>query len=537
MKIVAAALFSLCLASAVSLHADDRFALAVGEHGELLVFSPHGEQVGDFTAPAIAQTVAINGGPSFQLSYGRDVNNLLTAIISPDSSHPSDLHFSVLHKRIDTDRSAVVTLTFSKALNRVSVDPGYLGLVQVNAEKTLRREIVKTPVSKPAGQASSSSTASTEKPARKAASAKNAVEKSPEKVAEKTAPAHAPVVTASAPAGDSSAPAFHSAPAPRMNTELAPRELLPATSSNGEGLVQPVSTDTTAAASPAQMTGRLAKQRLFWAEPVTTANGATPKVGPHEMKLVAVHGAVSVKTPDGQTEPGTNGLLVPSGSTIETSAHGSAAVFMGGVDSARLVPNSGVIVAQNMEGTVRHTTIDLQKGAVFSRVGRRPGETQKYEVRTPEGVAAARGTEYLDVEVDGVHVVFTNKGTVDLYVNGQLVGTVTGGKSEVGMGSMPPGKFSKREMRRVLNDVLTELQPYNVTTIQALFDYESGKATAAEIQLIQEELYGSLISDGQTADRDTFFASQIGAAVAAAVQDILPNPTSPTPLDEPVSGQ
>jgi hypothetical protein len=465
---------------------DDRFALAVGQHGDLLVFGPHGEKAGDFSPPAIAQPVAINGGPSFQVSYGRDVNNMLTAILSPDASHPSDLHFSVLNKTVDTDKQAVVTLTFSSSLNRVKVDPGYIGLVQVNSRKV--------------GVA-------------------------------KSATHHA------APAGTSSAAASsfpsHAAPAPRMNADdIAPRGLPPTSndpapegaSSNSMAIAQPVA-DAVPAGS-----GRVNKRRLFWPEPVT-AGAHAPHVGPNEMKLVAVHGSVVVKTPDGGSEKGTNGMLVPSGATVETSSNSSAAVFMGGVDSARLAPNSGVIVAQNMEGTVRHTTVDLKKGAVFSRVGKRPGETQNYEVRTPDGVAAARGTEYLvvmftfttpDGVVHNVEAVFVNEGTVPVYVNNRLVGTITGGSGTIGMGSMGSPPLTQTQLQQIEEETLTEMQGFNVTTIQALFDYESGATlTQAEKDLLAEELYGAVPTDPDFA----FTASdnQFLATVAAALHDLIPS--------------
>ena len=481
--------------------ADDRFALAVGPHGDLAVFGLHGEKVGSYTMPTIGQAVNINGGPSFQVSYGRDVNDHVSVILSPDAAHPQDLHFSVLNKAVDADKAAVVTLTFSSSLNSVKVDPGYVGVVHVNAEG-VDHELV-----------------AHQEPVR------------PVKKQSLPPPAENSSSPATAASGDS-APALHTTPAPRMNTELAPRDL-PPSSGAGSGSTSGASLVPVAGSNSEEVHTSLSKKRLFWAEPVTSPNAKLPHVGLDEMKLVAVHGSVSIRRPDGTTERGANGTLVPSGSHVVTTAGSSAAVLMGGVDSARLLPNSNVAVAQGMEGTVRHTTVDLESGTVFSRVGRRPGETQKYEVRTPQGVAAARGTEYADTLRNGIHFVFVNKGVVDLLVNGKVVATVTGVSGVIGKGAMGEPHPSEAEMERVLDEILQELQPFNVTTIQALFDYESGHATPEEIALLRSELYGSLLVDDDT----PYFNPTVAAAIPVALHDLFPQNVDAfhTKSDEPTS--
>jgi hypothetical protein len=271
-------------------------------------------------------------------------------------------------------------------------------------------------------------------------------------------------------------------------------------------------------AEPVSVSTTQAQPRLFWAEPVTSPDGSTPHVASNEMKLVAVHGSVSVKMPDGTVQHGINGMLVPPGAMVSTAAASSAAVFSGGVNSERLLPNSGMVVNQTMDGSVRHTTVDLQKGSVFARVGKRAGETQQYEVRTPDGVAAARGTEYAVTLVDGVTLVFVNSSTVQLWVNGALIETVTGKHGHISHGSMGKPTPSEAEFARVLNELLEELQPFNTTMIKALFDYESGTATAAEKALIEAELLGSLdVSDGDVG----YYLDQGGAPIPVSFQSLF----------------
>ena len=62
---------------------------------------------------------------------------------------------------------------------------------------------------------------------------------------------------------------------------------------------------------------------------------------------------------------------------------------MGGINSARLMPRCELTVTQTFDGTTRKDALDLTKGAVFSRVGKRAGEIQDYQVVTPEGSTGA----------------------------------------------------------------------------------------------------------------------------------------------------
>ena len=127
----------LMLTGAMVASAAERFSMAVGSHDLLTVFNAQGERKAELPLPAISQTVVVDG-MTFQVSYGRDADNLLTAIVAPNPTEPQDLHFNVLGKSIDTDKQAVVTLTFSKNLSSVRIDPGYIGKVEVNAHRMQR---------------------------------------------------------------------------------------------------------------------------------------------------------------------------------------------------------------------------------------------------------------------------------------------------------------------------------------------------------------------------------------------------------------
>jgi hypothetical protein len=450
---------------------DDRFAMAVGQHGDLIIFGPKGDKAADLTVPTISQSVTVNGTTTFQVSYGRDVDDRLSAIISPSAAQPADLHFTVLGKDIDADKMAVVTLTFSSTLNSVSVDPGYIGVVQVNSRHIRHHDM------------------------------------------EETAPA-----VASAPSPISEMPGPNGMPTPRVTSQMAPREM-PVASSPA------ASEPSSPAPSEAPQTSSFvpgspgAPAHLFWSEPVTGPNGVAPRVGLNQMKLVELQGSATVHTPGGGFEDATEGLIIPSGSVVTTGADSSVAVFMGGINSIRLLPDSEVGITHHMEGSVRYTVIDLHRGTAFSRIGRRDGETQHYEVRTPEGTALAKGTEIASCNLNGHFYTFIVKGTVGLFAANQFLKDISGdGGGAIGMASIPPAN----DDAQILKGILLALQPFNLKTNEIALHIQEGTATRNEFAFYTAMIYSALIEEGHQPGRQTYIAAQVGAAVTVALHDLIP---------------
>lgn len=543
--------------------ADDRFAVAVGSHDSLVIFGPKGERVAELPVPSISQPVTV-AGTSFQVSFGRDANDLLTAIFAPNSSQPQDLHFNVLNKAVDASKAAVVTLTFSSALNHVTVDPGYVGSVAVNSTSIKHhdladanyapRRVAPQPVaiSRPATELEPADTSAPPAPVHHSAPAVTHVKAPAEpqvtttsvthetaQPAVKTTAAVAPEPTSSpAPASESDT-VMHDSTPPLANhvppdTKVGNTEYPPVTAPPlvGSLLAQPPQPG----ALNQSLIGSNNKShpKLYWSEPVTPPNGTPPAVGINEMKLVEVHGPVTIKKADGDTEPGKEGMIVPSGATvITTSDASSAAVFIGGVDSARLLPHTEVKISENLKGTVRHTSIDLQTGSVFSRVGRRTGETQDYQVKTAEGVAAARGTEFADhrgLGSDGKmhHYVFVAKGTVQALMGGVEFKLVAGKFGDLGVAIMPPSD----DGNAVLIAILEALQPFNTKFNAILGRIQDGTATPAE-QAFYTALVNTFFGEQLPSILDEFddypnvLREVIPAARRALNQDLEPFGTNP----------
>ena len=450
----------------------DRFAVAVGARDMLVITGDHKTEL---PLPSISQTVRVDGA-TFQVSYGRDANGLLTAIFAPNPSQPQDLHFTVLSKSIDSDRKAVLTLSFSKNKDQVKIDPGYVGVVQVNSQKIQPDSAANFPTRNPIPDRTAS-------PSEKTTLTDSANAGGSDTVATTVAPAPAPAVSAASvpspvPPVAANAPSTVPSPAEAAKDHVSDHNPDPMQVNNANQM------PFTASATPGPSTVAVAgtpenpKQHpLFWAEPVTPPSGVPPSVGVNEMKVIEVQGSVSVTVPGGDSVTAQEGMVIPSGSRISTETGGSAAVFMGGVNSIRLLPNSEIEITQQLSDSRRTTLVNLRSGTIFSRVGHRPGETQHYEVQTPQGISVAKGTEFADSYTGGHHYVFVVKGVVDMLINNVLTGTLTALPGNLASGAMPPAT----DGNKILFSALTALQPFQSKLQAILAHIKAGTATPAEL--------------------------------------------------------
>jgi hypothetical protein len=407
----------------------ERFSIAIGSHDNLLIASPSGETVADIAGQIVGENVIV-GNTSLQVSYGRDANGHLTAVLATHDLNSVSLHFTAGGRSVDSDK-AVVTLTFSSDWKGVQIDPGYVGTVEVDSHALRTHSIaddlpitaaalastpsdvvmpdlapsatapaetisatalsspspaIATSVTTTAGSAEPSPDAVT--PAQPVAASAPASQPTPPPVVPQVAPTTSSTSTETAssttqPVGLSGAPPLLAtqlkpilAPLPNASSDTA--QPPPYESAQKRLLDNAPSIVQGGPGAPSQV-------KLFWSEPVTAPDGTAPPVSPDQIKLVEVYGMVTVTPPGGADQAGTEGMVVPSGSTVRTADGSSAALFMGGVNSARLMPRCELTVTQTLLDSVRNDVIQLQSGAVFSRIGHLPGETENYSVVTPEG--------------------------------------------------------------------------------------------------------------------------------------------------------
>lgn len=362
----------LSLLASVTASAAEMFSLAVGQKEQLIIRSPVGKEVASLPPGTIQQPIKV-GPISFTVSYGQDTNKLYSAIIAPDPNQPTSLNFSVVGNRIQADSKASVTVTFSSNLKSVSVDPGAFGSVTLNGNRL-------------GGTVATAS----QKPATRPVSTTPKPKKTPTTVPSTSAP---PVQTAS----------------------TTPSRSANGSSGNGSSASRTAMAGSTASRLMTSAFTSTPSDVRFWAEPITPPSGRLPSITASQMKLVEVRGPVTVKLPNGRSARARNGMIIPSGSSVRTTSGSSAAVFIGGANSARLTENSTAKFNHRATSDLQKTTVDLTRGCVFSKVGNKRGVRQDYKVRTPSGIAAAKGTDFATVYRSNNMYVFVVAGRVVLF--------------------------------------------------------------------------------------------------------------------------
>lgn len=127
-------------------------------------------------------------------------------------------------------------------------------------------------------------------------------------------------------------------------------------------------------------------------------------------KIIRMTGTqdVVVTLPDGSSIAGSAGLEMPVDSLIEVNA-GTRLFFKTFEGQITVVEPDSVIFLETIEVTTagkEKTVVELKSGNLVANLDPTKRGTNDYGVRTPKGVAAARGTNYT-VSVNGQNVVVT----------------------------------------------------------------------------------------------------------------------------------
>ncbi len=100
------------------------------------------------------------------------------------------------------------------------------------------------------------------------------------------------------------------------------------------------------------------------------------------------------------------GQKLAPGTTVVTGADGEAVIVTtpGAAihvqKSSRLVLRTNEFASESGKITNRRTVVDLQSGTLSALISKNDPKTTRFDVRTPQGVAAARGT-FFGVTVEG----------------------------------------------------------------------------------------------------------------------------------------
>ena len=134
---------------------------------------------------------------------------------------------------------------------------------------------------------------------------------------------------------------------------------------------------------------------------------------PQTGKVTAVAGTVNETPLGAAVRPLKEGDIVSTGSTIKTGPDSKATVTMTTTSAVQIGPNSEVLVSEIVESPENpKVLLDLKNGTIGALVN--PGGTGKmdFKIKTPSGVAVAKGAFYSVAVENGKGYVQTKEGEV-----------------------------------------------------------------------------------------------------------------------------
>lgn len=252
-----------------------------------------------------------------------------------------------------------------------------------------------------------------------------------------------------------------------------------------------------------------------------------------EATVAKMAGSATLTLADGSASALTAGAKVPQGATITTGANSEVYLLTHASTWATIKSNSTVsvdelsVTTKGGSVTEEKTVLNLKSGNLISALDPAKRRVNNYSVRTPKGVAAARGTTFT-VTVNGENYsIVTTSGTV------LITNVTTGAVVSISGGQASVSTVSNGAATPVANlpaaEKATAIQAMAVTvaTIAVAVENNIGGTTATELRSVTQTIVAA------APEAATAINAQVQATVpaqAAAVQQaVQQTPPSPTP--------
>ena len=227
--------------------------------------------------------------------------------------------------------------------------------------------------------------------------------------------------------------------------------------------------------------------------------------------VARVTGTATVTQADGTTTALTAGMKVAQGATITTGADGdvyleSHAGYVTSIKGDSVVTVDEIsVVSEGGQVKEERTMLDLKSGNLVAKLDPKKKSVNNYQVRTPKGVAAARGTVFTVMFRGQKYSVAVVNGTVAIapvnnYRGRSLSQSVFGGTrsastvnageilTEGGTGNIQRRVFSVNDAARTEVDT-RELLAAAVATVALAAQNNIGGTTAAEAQAVAKAVF------------------------------------------------
>lgn len=300
------------------------------------------------------------------------------------------------------------------------------------------------------------------------------------------------------------------------------------------------------------------KLTLLFTALVGLAASAFAQSTPNEATVARVTGTVTATLSDGSTVAVTEGTKLPQGATITTGDKSEAYLVSHGDTTSVITANSVVEIAElsttSAGGKVTElkTTLDLKSGNLVAKLNPAKKSVNQYSVRTPKGVAAARGTVFTvtykgtnySIAVINGNVSITpsaglNAGITHNMGEGQITGTIDGMDLGTSM-TVSELQAAGSSMAAQLSEILAVA----VATVAVAAEHNIGGTTAAEVRAVADAVIkadpaaapaiAALVAvSAPTQSQAVIDSTAANApaqsnAVQQAVRDSTPAPTNPT---------
>jgi hypothetical protein len=158
-------------------------------------------------------------------------------------------------------------------------------------------------------------------------------------------------------------------------------------------------------------------------------------------RVLAVEGEASLTDSRGRQAPLKSGDLLPAGARVQTGAEGSLSLGLADRSRTLVKANSELRLESNSDGApagTRSILLDLQRGGLENEIERRSSSSGgRFEIRTPAGTAAVRGTTFRVVASEAGTATEVLNGAVKLNNRAGTVNLVAGFAASIAPRAMP----------------------------------------------------------------------------------------------------
>jgi ferric-dicitrate binding protein FerR (iron transport regulator) len=226
----------------------------------------------------------------------------------------------------------------------------------------------------------------------------------------------------------------------------------------------------TTAAVTAAITGTTIMIETNPGGPVNPLPTAAPVAMVDASTVLSLAGTVQVAKPGSSEFMDLQaGQILEPGCTLRTGADSQAVISPLPGTSVQLTPGTTLTLTEVEGGAKPEVTLDLKQGGVyagisarpsaFSKVARRTGETVDFKVRTPQGVAAAKGTLFLVMSNNNGSKVVGLQSTVQFTLpNGQSQNVTSGFNLDVLGGNFNLQALNPSQLQGTINGALNMLK-------------------------------------------------------------------------------